>query len=231
MRSNFFISALLVCAAVQGATLTVGNPPKTDGNCIPFGCPNSSGPGLTTFQQVYNANLFSNPILITGVRFFNTAESQGSITPATYSFGFTTTAKVPGALDLGSAAANASSGVASFWSGQLGGPIGGGSFQVIASNPFLYDPTKGNLLLQIDVQNPDSTDSFVFLDVAQSASDTSRAYFPNPGGVTVGGAGLVTEFTFRNAPASTVPEPSSAFLMLGGLGVAAGLFRRKSFGR
>ncbi|MCZ6793785.1 MAG: PEP-CTERM sorting domain-containing protein, partial [Planctomycetota bacterium] len=103
------------------------------------------------------------------------------------------------------------------------GPLAGPKdFDIVIalSTPFFYDPSAGNLLL--DVRNfVGASTSIGFFDATGSASDsTSRVY--SVGGVNNvtalnnNTAGLVTQFDI--AP---IPEPGSVVLVATGLGCMA----------
>src|SRR5262249_21714871 len=101
-----------------------------------------------------------------------------------------------------------------FFSGALGGPVGGPTF-TIAGSPFLYDPSGGNLLMDIFVTPGGSSFGGGYFDALEEndsfAGETSRMQTFG-GGTTRWGLGLVTQFS----AVAAVPEPSS--LALFGLG-------------
>jgi hypothetical protein len=91
------------------------------------------------------------------------------------------------------------------------------------STPFYYDPTQGNLLLDIRVYNPVFTAPFDAVN--RPDDDVSRVWassvLANSG--TVDSIGLVTGFY-----ATVVPEPSTTALLLCGAGVLGFLIRRQT---
>jgi hypothetical protein len=68
------LCVLLLSAAPATADTVLGLPADTGaGNCDPFGCAYAD-----QYQQVYTHSLFSGPITITGLEFFNTQINQGA---------------------------------------------------------------------------------------------------------------------------------------------------------
>lgn len=202
----FFFSLTVI---VQ-ANVIVGLPAGIDGNCIPFGCPETFG--LNTYQEVYSATAFAGPIDITGINFFDTVSVNG-LQPAsgTFSFSLSYSSKAPGALDSTNPANNISFGSQAFFSGSLPGVSS--SIMGVTGTPFLYDPALGNLLLTVGISGASNPQALLFLDRAQDATVVSRAYFGNSNSAV--GPGLITEFV---TTVPTVPEPTSLLLVVTGLG-------------
>jgi hypothetical protein len=105
------------------------------------------------------------------------------------------------------------------------GPVGGPKrFDIVFpfSTPFIYDPARGNLLLDIRSIGTFAPANF---DVESTHSDsvsTINASVSSPTGF-FDTFGFVTQFTF-----TTVPEPAPFVLLVTGLAVMAGLLRRKT---
>jgi hypothetical protein len=216
-------AASLEAAPILVGTLGGGAP--IDENCIPFGCPTTIGIGL--YQQVYSSTVFSGPTTINSITFFDTFSSilpnPNAVTPATYTFRLSTTARAVGLLST-TLASNVGADDALFFSGLLGGPIAGTRL-TIAGAPFLYNPAGGNLLLQIQVSGA-GIETGVSMDADFENGLFSRAFNNNfaPTGVDADGLGLVTEFN------ATVPEPATLLLLGGGL-ASAGWRRRRAHAR
>ena len=108
----------------------------------------------------------------------------------------------------------------------LGGPVTGGQFTV-SGTPFRYDPSMGNLLLNIAISGF-GPDGRVFLDQRDTLGPftTSRAYNGILGQADNGA--LVTQFEFRLTPPSRVPIPSTLPLIgLGMIALGAMLWKRQ----
>lgn len=88
-------------------------------------------------------------------------------------------------------------------------------------NPFFYDPSLGNLLL--DVRKPSTSIGSLALDAAFSSNDGISQVFATRNGALWGTAntrGVVTQFNFEESSPTAVPTPAP-LLGLVGMGVAA----------
>jgi hypothetical protein len=218
--------ALLAATAPVGAqTVTVGTATPSFGNCIPFGCPALFN--LTRYQQVYASSAFSGlgAISINGLTFFN-SPGIGFFANAAFTIFFSTTSAPVNGLssNLGS---NVGGNNAQFAAFATTGSAVGGAFNVWGS-PFLYDPSGGNLLMDIFVNALSDTFSGVALDSDLSGSVTTRAFVSNGIGTLdppfAASPGLVTQFSY-----TITPEPEALPLLGVGL-LALGLvwWRRRA---
>jgi len=198
-------------------TTTEGN----DNNGFPFNIGNSS----MRYQQVYGATDFvlggvATPQNITQIAFRPDASAGGAFSSTLLSIqiDLSTTSKAPDGLSTTFADNVGANDTVVF--GPAAGPK---AFDIVVnlSTPFLYDPTKGNLLL--DVRNF-SGGTATFLDAQITQGDSiSRVLSDWPGSTvssstgTADTIGLVTQFTF--GAASVVPEPPTGTL----IGVGAGM--------
>lgn len=212
--------ALSSLSPVHGASLVVGGPgdPNT-GDCAILGC-------AVEMQQIYDASLFSGPVTITSITFFNTNYLPGEVASANYNIYFSTTTT---AIDSLSSLFSDNLGIDNtlFFGGALGGLIGPTNKLTITGTPFAYDPSMGNLLLSMNSDGL-GEDYSVYLDfvAAAPANTMSRAW-----GSTLGfadevsnNAGLVTEFGFT----AETPEPGTNAMMLLGTAAIFLLYRRQA---
>jgi PEP-CTERM motif len=211
-----YILAAVLALGSSGAlasTVTIGS--DTSNNCAPFGC---SVGGNWDYLQIFSAKAFSGPITFDKITFFDTS-FPGPVLSGDYNVSFSTTSAPLGVLSQPPSLRNTSA----FFSGALGGPLIGNSFS-IAGSPYTYNPSTGNLVMQIVVTNQQIKDGGgQYLDADEggpfSRYVTGSGFAPFSDNV-----GLVTQFTVD------VPEPSTWAMMLIGFAVI-GLMtyrRRKS---
>ena len=221
---RFLFSMMLVLGAVPciSADVIVGLPADAaDGNCNPFGCGDTLSGGIpsgTRYQQVYSASEFSGTIAITGVTFFLTQliptdPSSGFLNGGTYTVSLSTTDKAVDGLDLFAFDANVGGDNTEIFSGALPAFVAfGGSFTLGGAGTFSYDPTLGNLLMDIQIAGitvPSSGRTFL-----DARNGSAGGIFSRSDNLSTGfdDYGLVTQFdTAATAP---VPEPSSIVLLL-----------------
>jgi hypothetical protein len=212
------------CGLASGDTVTTGG--TDQGNVFPFGSPNYVG----EYQQVYSASLFSGPVDITAIAFFPQTDNPGQTISGDFTLDLSTTSAGIDGLST-TYADNIGTNNALFFSGSVSDVL---SF---TGTPFLYNPSQGNLLLDVNVVTPNSaTNAFA----AGCSPGTDRVF--NSGGngsPTVGGEGcsagsgygLETELTFTPASTSSVPEPSSVLLLSMGLLALIGATRFRRLDR
>ena len=216
---------IITCSLVAADTVTVGSGQTMD--YYPF---HDYG---GEYQQLYVGSLFPGVVEITGITFFAEYPEEGSIS-GDYVINFSTSSATTAVGGLSTVYAdNVGPDQAQFFSGSVSEVL---SF---FGAPFTFDPTRGNLLLDMDViialgDGPDTP------LLGSCSGDTNRVF--NSGGFGpplvgygncppngVGSGGLETEFTFTPVAA---PEPSGALLSLLGLlglpGIGLAGARRKS---
>jgi MYXO-CTERM domain-containing protein len=212
-------------------------------NSFPFNISFTSRSSLR-YQQVYGATEFSSissPMFITQIAFRPDVPSglgaAFSSTLPSIQINMSTISSAPDALSATFASNVGANDTVVFPQGPLAlssafaGPGGGPKdFDILINltTPFLYDPTAGNLLL--DVRNFGAGTTTLFDAQNTNGDGVSRAASQNSDGVTdasgiTDSAGLVTRFTFS----ATAPEPSSFVLAAFGLiGLLAWRRRKRS---
>ncbi len=206
------VLALLVCAQADNIIGTANSE-----NCIPWSCPSITG---GNYEQIYNSGAFSGSINIGSISFYNTFFSNGGsqgIATLDYQIylGVTSQSVPDGSTPPGEqlfASGHLSDGLWPF-----------GNTLTFNGSPFLYDPTKGNLELVVDITNASDPGNgvYAYFD-AESGGPFSR-WCPNCGSGQ--GYGLVTGFGV--AQTGSTPEPGSLVLTASGLLAMAGVLRRK----
>jgi hypothetical protein len=190
--------------------IVIGNPPDPEAsNCFPFGCGREDGfEPASRYQQVYNRSQFKGPLRIREIQFYQTDSPGGNLTIGSYEFYLSTTSRGVDQL-------------ASDFDSNLGRdnarftvvPFAGGAAPALLSirgSEFLYNPARGNLLLDIMIPGG-ARHGAAFFDARQDAGGLfSRAQDFGEG---FEGWGLVTGFVGDPAP---IPEPSSLILVAGG---------------
>ena len=202
--------ALFVCSL---PAVTIGLP-ASDPNCFPFG---GCGEG-TRYQQVYSASEFSGAITIGIINFFS-VEPTGSLPSGTFSFSLSTSANPVDALDTVLFDNNVGSDNQLFGVFDLTGQATP-SILKFAGTPFVYDPTLGDLLLDMHISGI-SGGGASFLARNDDAGGLFSRVHDFGGGFT--GTGLVTEFLPPEVPSgddkgpTPIPEPHTLLLVGGGL--------------
>jgi len=207
--------AVLALVGWASADITIGT--ADSANCIPWSC--TSITQGSPYEQIYNSSAFNGSINIGTITFFNTyynnGGTQGLATMDYQIYLAVTNQTVPDG--------STPPGEVLFASGHLSdGAWTFGDSLNFSGTPFLYDPTKGNLELVVDISNPSDPSSGVYTYFDASDSGPFSRWCPACGGNQ--GYGLVTGFETAQG---TVPEPGSLLLMASGLLVAGGTIRRK----
>jgi hypothetical protein len=221
------LPALLLCfffltAASAAAGVIVGQPADpNDGNCLPFGCAGLFGPG---YQQVYNSGQFTGPITISNLEFYNTQFNSGATTMngGMWAISLSTTSADWNTLS-GNFADNIGADNALVFTGSLYQTWAfGDTLQINLSTPFLYDPSLGNLLMDVMVSGGSAEGGNIYFDMNSGNTYIGRVVDyeleVDPG------FGLVTGFY---AGVSQIPEPGGLALLGSGLLLFGALLRRK----
>jgi hypothetical protein len=220
---------LLFCCVspwtLRGDSILVGT--NNGGTADPFAGP---FPGLagTQYQEAYASTDFSGPISISSIEFFLVPGSSGSLYGATYQLSLSTITGNISSLSETNLAGNVGADNTIFTTVTLGGAAP--SILKFNGSGFFYNPSLGNLLLNIQVSDPTSVGSAIFEDGDGGGPAGIVRYSNFYNGTT--GYGLVTEFSdFTSGDLSVVATPEPSTIMLFGCGLA-GLFagrRRRGF--
>lgn len=234
MRRMFTLAAMTVCCATlcvgfaqAQSVVFPGSAVGVEGdsyNAWPFDI-GALGQTSQHYQQIYNGSGFgdvTDPIAITSMAFRPDASFGSPFTQTleglTIKIGSTNAGVYNGGLVEG-ASFLSTSGFQTVYNGSLmlssshTGPSGGPmAFDIIVnfSTPFIYDPSDGNLLL--DVYNANGSFTTAFDSVTLLNDDISRIFTydsPSFGEATYADSwGLVTKFNYEQ-PNNNVPEPTA----------------------
>lgn len=207
-------------------------------NGYPFN-PGPFGVSSQRYQQVYGSSAFGSltgPTLLTAIA-FRVDGSGGAFAPViapNFQINFSTTLFGPDALSS-TFASNVGANDTVVFAGPLtisAAPAGFPrpfNFVITLTTPFLYDPSAGNLLL--DVRNFNGAFATTQFDSQSTIGDAiSRVYTVDNGVLFPSGRadsdGLVTRFSF--APAAAVPEPSTYGIMASAFLLGMVVLRRRA---
>jgi hypothetical protein len=209
-----------VLAPLACASVVVGS--YSADNAVPFS--NTATLGAPVYQEIYSAGAFSGPVSISSVSF--TVSAGGAVDDVDYTVQFSTTPSAVGddyRLTTGSDAQT-------FGTFRVAGSLATNYVLTFTgATPFTYNPSLGNLLMEMTFSNVSSTScstcvSWAAFQAGGGGGQLSRAV-QTPYATTSDPYGLVT--TFEVTDASSAPEPATAALSLCGLGLAAGFAHRR----
>jgi hypothetical protein len=249
--SSFFLSLLLGISMVPAANADVTFDVANSGNCFPFGgCPFPNA--NIEYEQVYSHYKFgTDPLEITGISFKPDQSKPSAFEPTPIELTLTlSTTKTEAGFVYGdpfnkpittSFSENLGTNTQVVFSGTATLSSSGDNVFDISipfSTPYLYDPSKGNLLVGVS----DIDGSVPHIGFAAGGSILiSRYYNTNFDGTpnidTDIGTGLATNFTsvstpcpvpLPEIPVSAVPEPETYGMMFAGLGLIGFMARRRN---
>ena len=208
-RVLFFLSCVSV-SALFGTSLTLGT--NTGGNSFPFG-----GNG-TRYQEAYASSYFPGPIAITAISFFG---GGGNLYAGTYQVSLSTITTSVNSLSNTNFNSNLGANNTMFATVALSGTAP--ATLTFTGGPFNYDPSQGNLLVDIQIINPVSGSGSTGYQDGNGVGPAGIARYQNFGAGTTG-YGMVTRFDYGPViVVPTIPTLSQwGMLLLAGLLAAAG---------
>ncbi len=221
------LAAVLLVLIVGGRPasadfLVIGSNPTTE-LAVPLGlASDGSNDPSDRYQEVFASALFNKgPIAITALTFYAQGQGAGgAYNPVTYNFGLSTTSVGVGGLDPTNLAGNVGADAASFGSISPTGNAAS-TLTIGGSTPFFYDPTRGNLLLDIQIIGQRLDPNFLGASFDGQADYGKLSSSADNFGGNVASSGLSLGITFNS-----VPEPSSLAMTAVG-GVLASLWLRR----
>jgi hypothetical protein len=207
------VATLLTCCVTAGSLLASSITIGTDNgqNGFPFGGPYFGNTG-NDYQEAYASSDFSGPISITGIDFFLAPGITGDLYSGTYTLSLSIISANIGSLSSTDLSGNLGADNTVFETATLSGSAP--NMLTFTGTPFLYDPSMGNLLLDISVAGGSDGKGVAFED--NDGVGTEVARYQNFGAGNGEGMGLVTEFDFAQ---TAIPEPGMLSLL--GCGLAA----------
>jgi len=213
------MAILMFSGKAAAGIVRVGSPADTGtGNCIPFGCGYNG-----EYQQIYTAGAFSGPITINALQFYNTQNDGGAtaINSGNWEISLSTTPADWNTLSA-TPGANVGSDNSVVFDGNLSQSwTFGDTLTISLSSPFTYDPSNGNLLMDVlssglpAIGSTGSSSIYFDTNGFDSGNYDGNSIMGRVSYKTAdSGYGLVTGFDSVSAPVTSVPAPPT-FLLIG----------------
>lgn len=203
--------ALTIAAPAAAVTVDFGGPAIEAGDCTP-GC-------TPRFQTVYSGSVFgSSPVSISAIALYlaGTADNQ------TYTISLSTSANSVGNLSS-TFANNIGADAAVFYSG-IPAVSTTGDWFTFSGSTFNYNPTAGDLLLDIRTTGSNS----IAASYDGSGPNGQRAYsFSDSAQGELDGAGYHMAAQFTVGAVNAVPEPMTWAMLVVGFGMAGSAVRSR----
>ena len=208
------LSAAIVGTPALADLAQFGNP--TSANGFPFGLPLGND-----YQQVYAATYFGQAPVSVDTIIFQAENGGGLPAGGTFTFSLSVTSAQVDHLDTVNLANNVGTHQRRIYSRDLAS-VFDGTFLAVHFAPYIYDPSAGNLLLEVKSFDTTIGGASFMANAGDANGIYSRAYNFGTGDA---GYGLVTTFDIN--PPAAVPEPASWAMMLGGFGLTGGAMRSR----
>ena len=218
-----FVAAMSTTGTLWADTITLG------GQGAPTIAPFSGAADLPyagPYQLIYTGAAFGGLFSVEGVafktHFTEQLASRGASNSFTLSVGTTSAAPArPGS----SFATNRRSDLTAVFSGIVTVPVAASDrfdFVVPFATPFVFDPSLGNLLLDVFITTPAEEQSdhwFRFLLETGLSADVGAVFanFDTPEGSGIPNYGLLTQFSGTRVSLEPTPEPGTLMLILLGV--------------
>jgi len=234
---SLYLLAILIAypPVVSADTIVIGT--NNDLNGFPFGAPTGTTSVYTgEYQQLYLSSGFAGSVIISRIGFASSS-SRTLVTDErlNLSLGLSTTTATLATLS-NNYAANKGADSQTVFSGTVDyTPLFADTFDLIFNvSPFFYDPSAGNLLLDVFINSVTTSansqfNNFLFFDATMDAVTERVINYNGHGpplvlGAGSGASGLVTQF---ETTAVSIPEPSSfPVLFLTAVSLIIASFRR-----